>query len=60
MDSITPWHIFPVDEEELHDFVGSRCRCIPDVFVDADGCVIVSHNSFNGREWYEPQNVRLN
>ena len=53
-------HVYPINEDDLHDLVGSRCRCIPEVWVDADGGVVISHNSFDGREWHEEGYVRLN
>lgn len=59
-DPLDPWHVYPVGEEELHCLVGNRCLCFPDTLVDADGVVIVSHNSFDGREWSEKGYVRLN
>lgn len=55
-----PCHVYPTDEEHNHDFVGCRCRCIPQVWLDADGTVMVTHNSFDGRERSESGYVRLN
>jgi hypothetical protein len=57
-DSVT--HTYPVNDIRQHLFIGSRCSCIPVVWVDGDGVTTVSHNSFDGREWQEPDNVRLN
>jgi hypothetical protein len=55
------WHIYPVMDVREHDTEnGSRCSCIPVVWVDGDGITVVSHNSFDGREWQEADNVRLN
>jgi hypothetical protein len=55
------WHLYPVRDTREHDTLnGSRCPCIPQVWVDGDGVTVVSHNSFDGREWQEQGYVRLN
>lgn len=44
------WHIRPVDEpDHLHD---QGCHCEPKV-VQENGIDIVTHNSFDGREYVE-------
>jgi hypothetical protein len=54
------WHIHHDNDVREHCYIGSRCSCIPQVWVDGDGVTVVSHNSFDGREWQEQGYVRLN
>lgn len=60
-DKTTIIHIHPIDDLVLHD-LSEDCICGTDQELMTDEnftkmCVIVSHNSLDGRETYEEQDV---
>lgn len=55
-----PWHVFPVNDIKPHDTEGPACHCIPTIHDHADGVILILHNSFDGREWSDPEYPRLN
>jgi hypothetical protein len=51
-------HLVPLGEKGEHDLGGTSCWCIPFVWEDGDGELVVSHNS---RGWEEVvEGVRRN
>ncbi|HTJ52576.1 MAG TPA: hypothetical protein VL443_24140 [Cyclobacteriaceae bacterium] len=48
------FHIYPLDEEKQHNLVGYVCECNPETeYIEDENCVLVKHNSFDGREALE-------
>lgn len=48
------WHIYPADEENKHNLTGQICICDPEVeYVQEGDCLLIKHNSFDGREALE-------
>lgn len=63
------YHVYPTNEEDEHILectyptmgdVFCDCKCVP--ILEKNGeCMTVIHNSFDGREWFEPDhNSRRN
>lgn len=50
-------HVYPQDEQNQHDLVGTTCRCDPRV--EISDSILVVHNSFDGREMIEEANAIL-
>jgi hypothetical protein len=50
-------HVYPQDEEQMHDLIGEHCICQPKVErVYSEGVykgTVIVHNSFDGRELLE-------
>ena len=46
-------HIYPLQDLEEHDLETTTCKCNPLVEVIND-VITVTHNSFDGREYQEP------
>jgi hypothetical protein len=53
-------HITPVDDTQEHIEEGQSCPCGPTVELLPDGSIMISHNSWDGREWSEDGNPSLN
>lgn len=52
-------HIVPLDDIKQHDDVGFECECRP-LFEKVKGTTygILKHNSFDGREYAEQDNIK--
>jgi hypothetical protein len=46
-------HVFPTDEEILHNLEGTFCFCSPRIEETREGNIIVVHASTDGREFRE-------
>ena len=49
-------HILPVNDIVLHEEV-ANCACLPKLSIQEDDVIIV-HNSYDGREYLEPDNKK--
>lgn len=55
------WHIHPLNDEKEHQLEGYDCPCDPDVqYIREHDRMLVTHNSFDGREGLEMANEILN
>ena len=58
---INTYHVWPTRDKRRHFTKrGEKCPCFPDVFLLHNGDIMISHNSFDGREWQDHTNHRLN
>jgi len=55
--NITRIHVLPVNDVGLHADSGVYCNCNPK-FEWVEGTLIVTHNSFNGRELFFEESTR--
>lgn len=46
------WHILPVNDIKEHD-ESSTCDCDPNVETLSGGDLMITHNSYDGREFVE-------
>lgn len=46
-------HIVPVSDSKEHSTTSEYCKCSP-VIDRKEKTILVIHNSFDGREFYEP------
>lgn len=53
-------HITPINDTREHVEEGQECDCAPTVMLLPDGNIMVTHNSFDGRELSENTNPTLN
>lgn len=53
-----PYHVFPGDEQDQHDLESTLCTCDPEL-KEVNGCLVVIHNSRDGREAVEWANEIL-
>lgn len=49
-------HVYPLDDIYEHDTEGTGCACQPKIEI-VSGELLVIHNSWDGREFLEPQEV---
>lgn len=47
------FHITPINDLEPHDEEGMMCKCEPKASFNDQGHMIITHNSFDGRELLE-------
>ena len=48
------FHVYPIEDEKPHDTEnGGICACNPSLEVEENGNCLVTHNSYDGREWNE-------
>ena len=59
MEEIDIYHVTPVNDTEAHVETGD-CSCRPEIDVQRNGNVVITHNSFDGREAVELANEILN
>lgn len=52
-DSENIWHVLPVNDIKKHIESGFECECGPKVQIQENGGVIVTHKSFDKREYFE-------
>lgn len=50
----------PINDTREHVEEGQECDCAPTVMLLPDGNIMVTHNSFDGRELSENTNPTLN
>lgn len=55
-DKDNVWHVVPTGEPHTTD--GIACICNPKLEIQDDGGLIVTHNSFDGREYQEVDNEK--
>ena len=53
------YHIYPANEEHMHDLDGTCCKCCPIVDWELPEALVI-HNSFDGRELIEEAERILN
>lgn len=53
-----PFHVIPTNDSRPHANAGMGCRCKPRKEVK-DGATLIIHNSFDGREFFEPDNKNI-
>jgi len=46
-------HVLPLNDLKSHSETGTRCACQPRIENGERGNVIVVHNAYDGREFYE-------
>lgn len=46
-------HVYPLNDAKEHVQRGEYCHCAPQVRKQEDGSVVVVHNAYDGREFYE-------
>jgi len=46
------WHVTPIEDIQEHD-ESTTCTCKPTVEFMENGNIVVTHNSFDGREFIE-------
>lgn len=51
-----PIHVYPLNDQKPHILIGTLCQCQPSL--QEYGSVII-HYSFDGREFYEADNVAV-
>ncbi len=51
------WHVVPNNDLKPHTEVGVSCKCRPRVEVVENGNRVVVHNSYDGREFFEVENL---
>ena len=50
-------HVWPLDDSVTHELDGTRCVCLPALEEQANGVVMVTHHSLDGRELSEPDHA---
>lgn len=53
-DTYKVLHVLPAEDLEPH-LESSACKCAPSVNA-VEGGLLIIHNSYNGREFFEPDN----
>lgn len=57
---VTPSHFYPVDDTKEHNLNGTFCECSPHITYDEGGALVVTHNSYDQREFgNEPPSVTI-
>ena len=46
------WHILPINDIKEHE-ESSSCHCVPKSEILENGDIMITHNSFDGREFIE-------
>lgn len=50
------YHILPVDDLKPHNESGEWCKCAPEIRREGEH-VLVIHNAYDGREFYEVDEI---
>lgn len=54
------YHVYPINDTNEHDTESSTCICRPVVELLINGDILMTHNSFDGREGLELAQEVLN
>lgn len=55
---IQSWHVYPVNDRLPHNTENNACMCNPTIEVQPNGNKVVTHNSWDGREYKEKDSTK--